>query len=135
MLTDCRTTQTVEIVFPAGLPGFPYSHRFRVEPTPAGNSFLLLTCLEDPDVCFVVVAPWVFYPEYDFELDAPTSARLGLSTVEDAVVLAVVTLRDRPADSTLNLLGPIVVNRFTRHAAQVVPIVCYSVCAPLALRS
>ena len=36
------------------------------------------------------------------------------------VVFAVVTLRDRPEDSTLNLLGPIVVNRVSHEAAQVV---------------
>ena len=78
----------------------------------------------------------VFYPEYEFELDPATADRLGLATAEDAVVFAVVALRDRPEDSTLNLLGPIVVNRVTYEAAQVVlPSAGYSVRAPLALAS
>ena len=36
--------------------------------------------------------PWVFYPEYEFELDTGTAERLGLNAAEDAVVFAVVTL-------------------------------------------
>ena len=135
MLDMQAPTDTVEINFPAGLPGFPHSHRFQLQPWgPAGSPFLLLTSIDDPDVGFVVVAPWVFYPEYEFELDAGASERLGLSKAEDAVVFAVVTLRDKAADSTLNLLGPIVVNRYTHEAAQVVlPSAGYSVRAPLAV--
>ena len=80
--------------------------------------------------------PWVFYPEYEFDLDNGTAERLGLDVADDAVVFAVVTLRERPEDSTLNLLGPIVVNRLTHEAAQVVlPTTSYSVRAPLAVAS
>ncbi|HET9728202.1 MAG TPA: flagellar assembly protein FliW [Acidimicrobiia bacterium] len=131
------STDVVAITFPAGLPGFPNAHQFELAPWgPPGSPFLLLSSSDDPDVGFVVVPPWVFYPDYEFELDSSTAERLGLSNSEDAVVFAVVTLRDRPEDSTLNLLGPIVVNRFTHEAAQVVlPSAGYSVRAPLAIAS
>ena len=85
---------------------------------------------------FVVVPPWVFYPDYEFELDSGTAERLNLQQAEDAVVFAVVTLREQAEESTMNLLGPIVVNRFTHEAAQVVlPSAGYSVRAPLAIAS
>jgi len=137
MLEAHPSTDVEEITFPAGLPGFPDAHRFAVAPWgPAGSPFLLLSSTEDADIGFVVVPPWVFYPEYDFELDTDTAERLALAAAEDAVVFAVVTLRERPEDSTLNLLGPIVVNRFTHEAAQVVlPSAGYSVRAPLAIAS
>jgi flagellar assembly factor FliW len=137
MLETQAATDLVEINFPAGLPGFPNAHRFELAPWgPAGSPFLLLSSSDDPDVGFVVVPPWVFYPEYEFELDSGTAERLALSKAEDAVVFAVVTLRDRADESTLNLLGPIVVNRFTHEAAQVVlPSAGYSVRAPLAVAS
>ena len=67
-----------------------------------------------------MVPPWVFYPDYEFDLDDAAAERLGLAVADDAIVLAVVTLRDRPEDATLNLLGPIVVNRHTHEAAQIV---------------
>ena len=137
MLETHTAADVVEITFPAGLPGFPHAHQFELAPWgPAGSPFLLLSSVEDPDVGFVVVPPWVFYPDYEFELDTGTAERLGLEQAEDAVVFAVATLRDDPADSTLNLLGPIVVNRFTHEAAQVVlPSAGYSVRAPLAVAS
>ena len=135
MLEMHTATDIAEITFPAGLPGFPQAHRFVLAPWgPAGSPFLLLSSTEDPEIGFVVVPPWVFYPEYEFELDTGTAERLGLNASDDAVVFAVVTLRERPEDSTLNLLGPIVVNRFTHEAAQVVlPSAGYSVHAPLAV--
>ena len=137
MLETEAVTDVVEINFPAGLPGFPQAHRFELAPWgPAGSPFMMLGSIDDPEVGFVVVPPWVFYPDYEFELDNGTAERLTLESAEDAVVFAVVTLRDRPEDSTLNLLGPIVVNRFTHEAAQVVlPTSGYSVRAPLAIAS
>ncbi len=137
MLETDTATDLVEITFPAGLPGFPNAHRFDLAPWgPAGSPFMLLSSADDPDVGFVVVAPWVFYPEYEFELDSATAERLGLASPDDAIILTVVTLRDRPEESTLNLLGPIVVNRFSHEAAQVVlPTAGYSVRAPLAVAS
>jgi flagellar assembly factor FliW len=92
-----------------------------------------MTSREDPDVGFVVVEPWVFYPEYEFELDNTTSERLALAEPGDSIVLCVVTLGEIPEEATVNLLGPIVVNRFTREACQAVldPSV-FEVKAPLA---
>jgi flagellar assembly factor FliW len=137
MLETQSATDLVQVTFPAGLPGFPNAHRFELAPWgPAGSPFLLLSSSDDPEIGFVVVPPWVFYPDYEFELDSGMAERLGLTASEDAVVFAVVTLRDVPSESTVNLLGPIVVNRFTHEAAQVVlPSAGYSVRAPLAIAS
>jgi flagellar assembly factor FliW len=137
MLETDAQTDFVAIRFAAGLPGFPHVHTFHLKPWgPPGSPYLLLSAVDDPDVGFVVVPPWVFYPEYEFDLDDTTAERLGLVVADDAIVLAVVTLRDRPDEATLNLLGPIVVNRHTHEAAQVVlPTTSYSVRAPLAVAS
>src|SRR5258706_12904528 len=108
MLETHTATDVADITFPAGLPGFPHAHRFEVAPWgPAGSPFLLLSSTEDPDIGFVVVPPWVFYPTYEFELDTAAAERLGLTESEDAVVLVVVTVREPPGDSTLYPLGPI----------------------------
>jgi len=134
MLETDSLTDFVEIRFAAGLPGFPHVRGFQMKPWgPPGSPYLLLTSIDDFTVSFVVVPPWVFYPDYEFDLDDATAERLGLSDAEQAIVLAVVTLRDRPEEATLNLLGPIVVNRHTHEAAQVVlPTTTHSVRAPLA---
>jgi flagellar assembly factor FliW len=135
MLETNTLTDVVEVTFPAGLPGFPSSRRFRLEPWgPAGSPFLLMSAVDNPEIGFVIVPPWVFYPDYEFELDAPSAERLGLQDAGDAVVFVMVTLGETPEVATLNLLGPVVVNRHTHEAAQVVlPTSGYSVRAPLAL--
>jgi flagellar assembly factor FliW len=127
-------TDTVEITFPAGLPGFPHAHRFELLPWGGEDTpFSLMTSIDDPEIGFVVVAPWVFYPEYEFDLDNATSARLGVSSPAELIVMCVVTLGDRPEDATVNLLGPIVVNRETREACQaVLDPSLFNVRAPLA---
>jgi len=127
-------TDTVEITFPAGLPGFPHSHQFHLAPWGGEDSpFSLMTSSDDPDVGFVVVEPWVFYPDYEFELDRSTSERLALSEPGDSIVLCVVTLGENATDATVNLLGPIVVNRYTHEACQaVLDPSLFNVRAPLA---
>ena len=135
MLDTDTQTDFVEIRFAAGLPGFPHVHNFHLKPWgPPGSPYLLLRAVDDLDVGFVVVPPWVFYHDYEFDLDDTSAERLGLAAADDAIVLAVVTLRERPEDATLNLLGPIVVNRHSHEAAQIVlPTTSYSVRAPLAV--
>ena len=130
---DVRT-DTVEITFPAGLPGFPHAHVFQLSAWGGEDSpFSLMTSIDDPDVGFVVVEPWVFYNDYEFELDNGTSERLGLSEPGESLVLCVVTLGEQAEDATVNLLGPIVVNRFTREACQaVLDPSLFNVRAPLA---
>jgi flagellar assembly factor FliW len=127
-------TDTVEITFPAGLPGFPHAHVFQLASWGGeGTPFSLMTSSDDPDVGFVVVEPWVFYPDYEFELDTSTSERLALSEPGDSIVLCVVTLGERPEEATVNLLGPIVVNRYTHEACQaVLDPSLFNVRAPLA---
>ena len=79
MLETDTQTDFVEIRFAAGLPGFPHVHTFRLKPWgPPGSPYLLLRAVDDPDVGFVVVPPWVFYPDYEFDLDDSTAERLGL---------------------------------------------------------
>ena len=126
-------TELIEIHFAAGLPGFPSAHRFQLAPWGKPDSpFMTMASSDDPEIGFVVVSPWVFYPEYDFELDDATAVRLGLVEPTDCVVVCIVTLRDRPEEATVNLLGPIVINRFTRDACQaVLPSANYNVRTPI----
>ena len=113
-------TEIPELVFGAGLPGFPDAHRFAlVRFDEDGDApFAILRCLDTPDLEFVVVHPFEFFPSYAPELDDETTERLDLRSADDAVILAIVTVPDEVKDATANLAAPIVVNRRTRQAAQ-----------------
>lgn len=114
--TDLR-----ELHFDDGLPGFPEHRRFSlVRWGDETSPFSLLESLDGDALRFVVVPPALFFPEYAPVLSDEDAARLGLEGADDAIVLVVVSLGERPADATANLLGPVIVNRHTLAAGQVV---------------
>jgi len=107
-----------ELTFAAGLPGFPDLHNFRLERlTGELEPFRLMRSVDRPEICFVVVAPAVLFPDYSIEIEEQYVSNLALNDAEDAMVMLVITLGEQP---TANLLGPLVVNRHSGMAAQVV---------------
>lgn len=111
-----------ELTFPSGLPGFPELRRFALERWGDGEDspYSLLLALEQPEVRFLVAPPEVFFPDYEVELSDTDVAALGLTGPDDALVLVIITVPDRPEDATANLVGPIVLNTRTGTGAQVV---------------
>lgn len=110
-----------EVDFPAGLPGFPGARRFRLEDL--GESlrpFVRLRLVSEPEIAFTVVAPGLLFPDYSVEIDDDHQSALGLTSADDVVTLIMITVPQPPQPPTANLLGPIVVNRHTGAAAQVV---------------
>jgi flagellar assembly factor FliW len=116
------TAELPELHFAGGLPGFPDARRFvLVRLGDDLSPFSVLRSLDDrADLEFVVTHPGLFFPDYAPEIDDDTADRLELKSGDDALLLVIVTVSDPVAASTANLLGPIVVNRHTRAAAQAV---------------
>ena len=120
-MIDSTTVDGAELYLDAGLPGFPGAHRFRLLPWgDAEGPFSLLMCLDAEELAFVVVRPEPFFSDYLPQIDRATADRLGLVRASDAIVYVIVTLGPTPLEATVNLLGPLVVNRRNRLAAQVV---------------
>jgi flagellar assembly factor FliW len=113
-----------ELHFADGLPGFPDVRRFVLISLGDGPFSVLRNIDGGPEPPsgpeFVVTHPGLFFPDYEPEIDDDTAERLGLKSADDALLLVIVTVADPVAASTANLLGPIVVNRHTRAAAQAV---------------
>ena len=116
------TDELPELHFTSGLPGFPDARRFvLVRIGDELSPFSVLRSLDGgSDVEFVVTHPGLFFPDYAPEIDDDTADRLELKSGDDALLLVIVTVTDPIDASTANLLGPIVVNRHTRAAAQAV---------------
>jgi len=109
------------INFAAGIPGFATLHEFRYEDLgPALRPFFRIRSVQDPNIGFTVVAPGLLFPDYSVEIDEEHVEALGLETSDDATTLIIVTVPRPPMTPTANLLGPVVINRHTGAAAQVV---------------
>jgi flagellar assembly factor FliW len=112
--TDLPVIEFVDAV--PGLPGM--SRCVLIELDDSGALFRLRSVI-DPDLQLVVAAPSVFFADYAPEIDDATADSIGLTDVGDALLLVVVTIGASLAESTANLLAPIVVNRVTRQGVQV----------------
>jgi flagellar assembly factor FliW len=107
---------------PQGLIGFKDFTRGELLYVPDHLPFLWLKLQRGAEsVHFIVVEPAGLVPGYIPELFDADAEGLALKDASEAMVLNIVTLRQQnPLDATINLVGPIVMNRRTRVARQLV---------------
>lgn len=118
-------TERVEVsddqifVFTPGLPGFPEYHRY-ARIVDDASAVEWLQSLDDPALFFPMLEPFLFYPEYGFELPDREAEDLGLTRAEDATVRCILTLYEGVEETTANLLAPLVLHEGTRRGRQIV---------------
>lgn len=108
------------IWFPRGLVGCPEWQRFRLLRDP---DLPLIGVLESEDlagIALLVADPALVCADYCVELSDEDATELGITTADDASVLVVLVAYEEPRRITANLLGPLVVNRRTGKAKQLV---------------
>lgn len=107
--------------FDEGIPAFEEEHEFVMLPYEEGTPYMFLQSLATPELAFLTTDPFVFFPEYTFELDDENMERLDIKTMDDVLVCTMISLpKSGIADMTTNLLAPVVINRHTMQARQVV---------------
>jgi flagellar assembly factor FliW len=107
------------IHLPLGLLGFEQIKKYVLLANPSEEPFRWLQVLNDPKLAFLVISPPDFMPDYRPDLNPDDAKFIGLTTPGDALVFNIVTLRG-PGRATVNLKGPIILNRFTLHGKQVI---------------
>jgi flagellar assembly factor FliW len=109
---------TIDFVSP--IMGFADHTAFHLVPLDEEGTLYSLQAADGTGVRLVVVVPGRFFPSYTPEIDDETVAKLDLRDATEAAVLNVVNVGDDPANATVNLLAPIVINHRTMQAAQTV---------------
>jgi flagellar assembly factor FliW len=107
---------------PQGLIGFKDYTRAELLYVPDHLPFLWLKLHRGTEaVHFIVIEPGGLVPDYTPELFDADAEALELNDPTEAMLLNIVTLRQQnPLDATINLIGPVVVNRRTRIGRQLV---------------
>ena len=108
------------ITFAHGLPGFPDETAFVLLPYDTDSPFAFLQSAGEPNLTFLVVEPFAIFPDYEFKLEDAIVQELGLSPDNLPQVFNIITIPEKTEEMTANLLAPIVINRASRNAAQVV---------------
>lgn len=120
---ETRATKGREVIqFPDGLLGFPDVKHYVLLTRPEEEPFLWLQMRGDAKRAFVVVPPHRILADYQPDISELDVRFLDLTDPADAFVLNIVTLRGKGGRATVNLRGPIVINRRTLVGKQVIPI-------------
>jgi len=106
--------------FPEGIPGFEQDKRFILIGLEGLDGFACLQCVDRGDLGFIIVDPFVFFPDYEFNLPDAEAKQLGVEKPGDLSVWTIVTIRDRLESATVNLVAPVVLNVRTRFGKQVI---------------
>lgn len=113
-------TATAELTFPEGLIGCPDWQHFVLEAGPELAPLVLLNSADEPVLSLPAVNPWLIRPDYAPVLGEADRLALAPESEADLQWLAVLNIQPEPLAMTANLLGPVVVNRRTGQARQVI---------------
>jgi len=106
---------------PFGLIGLRHLTHFELEPAEEGMAFQILRAVMDPTMEFVVVEPGSVLEDYKVALRDEDVESLQITHPGDALVLNIVFMHSLdPQHVTVNLVGPLVVNRKTMVGQQVI---------------
>ncbi len=119
--TEKPATRSEEaVLLPLGLLGFERVKNYALLTKPEEEPFLWFKMLDGAKQAFLVVSPFLVVPDYQPDISVEDVEFLGLSSPGEALVLNIVTLRGN-GQATVNLKGPIVINRYTLIGKQVIP--------------
>lgn len=107
-----------EYIIPKGIPGFEKMKEFRLQPH--NELFGLLISIQEPDQSFIVVNPFDFVQDYEFELSNDDLEELEITSREQLAVRSIVTWHSDYLKSTVNLLAPLVFNMKNRRGKQLI---------------
>ena len=104
--------------FPQGIMGFPEEKRFALMEYKPDSPFYVLQSLADPNLTFLMINPFAFFNDYEFDMDDALMAEIGVTADNPPTVFNIATVKDKIENMTVNMAGPVLVNLRDRKAAQ-----------------
>jgi flagellar assembly factor FliW len=118
--TETRAAEGRDVIrLPFGLLGFEHVKQYVLLANPAEEPFLWLQMLDDAKRAFLVAPPERLVADYQPDISDDEVEFLELAGPSDAFLLNIVTLRGN-SRATVNLKGPVVINRRTLIGKQVI---------------
>jgi len=100
------------------MPGFPAHREFVLVRLNEDGLLYAFTSIQDPELRFLVAPPEPFFPDYAPEIENEVFSALNTRDTDRLLLLTVITAGVE--ETTANLLAPIVVDRDSMRAMQVV---------------
>lgn len=107
--------------FPDGLLAFEDNKRFIIIDNPDEEiPFHWLQSLDNPNLAFVIINPFLFKKDYEFDIPQTVVKKLQIEEEKDIAVYSIVVVPDDINQMTANLSGPIIINTKNRFGKQIV---------------
>ncbi|MDR2953184.1 MAG: flagellar assembly protein FliW [Treponema sp.] len=108
-----------KIIIPEGLFGFEDIKEYALLDAESGP-FYWLQSLSRREIAFVLINPFLFRPDYEVDISNEEMLEIGVTSAENALVFALVTIPADGSPITANLQGPLLINKESRIAKQAV---------------
>ena len=108
------------LTFEHGLPGFEDEKKFVILEIGGNKNFKVLQSIMTEKLAFIVTNPYNLLDNYSFDLEESIVYSLQITDEQEVAVLAIVSLKESLASSTVNLKAPIIININKNIAKQVI---------------
>lgn len=103
-------TEESVISFPEGVIGFEGYKRYVILSKKDNAPLRWLQSLDEPELAFIIISPYQFKPDYCPKLEKKDLSMLGIKSIKEAEVLAIVVVPENPRNMVANLMAPILIN-------------------------
>jgi flagellar assembly factor FliW len=111
--------EAVKIDFPNGLLGFESFTKFSLIEAEY-KPFYWLQSEQDKTLSFLVVDPFIFFDDYELDIDDNSLKSIEVKTPADVVVFTIITIPGSNGKITANLQGPLIINKTNNLGMQFV---------------
>ena len=109
------------VTFKEGIPGFTDEHEFIILPYDEESPYYFMQSLNTPDLAFLLTIPFLFFPDYTFEIDDETMEELEITKKTKVLYYSIITIPNGSIRyMTTNLLAPVILNTENMKAKQIV---------------
>lgn len=118
---EIEVDDTDIITFEDGIMPFEDDKRFvLLDDEKDGVPFMWLQSMDQEGLAWAIINPFLFKPDYDFELTDEIVSKIGLEDPKDIAVFSVVQIPDNVKFITANLMSPLIINGENRKGVQFV---------------
>jgi len=108
------------ITLSAPMLGFPDLNDFILISNEKSYPFLWFQSVQDVNICFILVEPEIFFPDYKPEVSKRDMKILAADEDKSLKLFGIVVVPDQPKNATVNLRAPLAVNMEKKLSKQVI---------------
>jgi flagellar assembly factor FliW len=106
--------------FPQGIPGFEDKTSFIMLQPDESVPVTFMQSTEEGSLAFIVTNPFIFFPDYEFDLPDTVEKEMGIESEADVMIFSMLSITPPTDQFSLNLLAPIVLNLREKTGKQTV---------------